>query len=166
MFIIIEINHFYSNEEKKLFTSLFVTKMNTSENLIEKFRNRNYKITPQRLGIFKILEDNLDHPSAEDIFATIKKTYPTISFTTVYKTLDILEKMGEVLKITIDDERKHYDPNTSTHHHIICLGCNKISDVDAESVNPVLPDGILQEFTPSRYHVSFYGTCKNCLSKQ
>ena len=140
--------------------------MNTSKNLIVKFRNRNYKITPQRLGIFKILEGNLDHPSAEDIFATIKKTYPAISFTTVYKTLDILEKMGEVLKITIDDERKHYDPNTSTHHHTICLGCNKISDVDAESVNPELPDGILQEFTPSRYHVSFYGTCKNCLSKQ
>ncbi len=141
-------------------------KMNTSEDLVEKFRNRNYKITPQRLGIFKILEGNLDHPSAEDIFATIKETYPTISFTTVYKTLDILEKMGEVLKITIDDERKHYDPNTYTHHHIICLGCNKISDVDAESVNPQLPDGILQEFTPSRYHVSFYGTCKDCLSKQ
>ena len=140
--------------------------MNTSEDLVEKFRNRNYKITPQRLGIFKILEGNLDHPSAEEIFATIKKTYPTISFTTVYKTLDILEKMGEVLKITIDDERKHYDPNTYTHHHIICLGCNKISDVDAESVNPELPDGVLQEFTPSRYHVCFYGTCKDCLSKQ
>ena len=140
--------------------------MNTSEDLIEKFRRKSYKITPQRLGIFKILEGNLDHPSAEDIFSRIKKTYPTISFTTVYKTLDILEKLGEVLKITIDDERKHYDPNTSTHHHIICLGCNKISDVDGDSVNPVLPGRILKEFTPSRFHVSFYGTCKDCLSKQ
>jgi len=140
--------------------------MNTSEDLIEKFRSKSYKITPQRLGIFKILEGNRDHPSAEDIFARIKKTYPTISFTTVYKTLDILENMGEVLKIAIDDERKHYDPNTDTHHHIICLGCNKISDVDGDSISPELPSGILEEFTPSRYHVSFYGTCKDCLSKQ
>jgi Fur family peroxide stress response transcriptional regulator len=140
--------------------------MNTSEDLIVKFRSKSFKITPQRLGIFKILEGNLTHPSAENIFAKIKKTYPTISFTTVYKTLDILEKMGEVLKIAIDDERKHYDPNTETHHHIICLGCNKISDVDADSINPELPGGILKEFTPSRYHVSFYGTCKDCLSKQ
>lgn len=140
--------------------------MNTSENLIDKFRSKSYKITPQRLGIFKILENNLEHPSAEDIFAKIKKTYPTISFTTVYKTLDILERMGEILKITIDDERKHYDPNTETHHHIICTECNKISDVDADSVSPQLSDEILEEFTPVRYHVSFYGTCKNCLSRQ
>jgi Fur family peroxide stress response transcriptional regulator len=119
--------------------------MNTSENLIEKFRSKSFKITPQRLGIFKILEGNRDHPSAEDIFAKIKKTYPTIS---------------------LDDERKHYDPNTDTHHHIICLGCNKISDVDGDSISPELPGGILKEFTPSRYHVSFYGTCKDCLSKQ
>ncbi len=143
-----------------------VTIMNTSENLIDKFRNKSFKITPQRLGIFKILEGNQDHPSAEDIFAKIKKTYPTISFTTVYKTLDILEKMGEILKITIDDERKHYDPNTSTHHHIICSGCNKISDVDGDSVNPELPSEILKEFTPTRFHVSFFGTCKDCISRQ
>ncbi|OHB90083.1 MAG: hypothetical protein A3D13_04270 [Planctomycetes bacterium RIFCSPHIGHO2_02_FULL_40_12] len=118
------------------------------------------------MGIFKILEGNLEHPSAENVFDKIKKIYPTISFTTVYKTLDILEKMGEVLKITIDDERKHYDPNTATHHHIICLGCNKISDIEGGHINPTLPDGILNEFTPSRYHVSFYGTCKDCLNEQ
>lgn len=137
--------------------------MNTIENLVERFRNENFKITPQRLGIFKILEGNLHHPSAEDIFLKIKKTYPTISFTTVYKTLDILEKMGEILKIAIDDDRKHYDPNTYTHHHIICIDCNKISDIDEDYISHKLPDDILSEFTLSRYHVSFYGTCKECL---
>ncbi len=136
--------------------------MDTVENLVEKFRSKNFKITPQRLGIFKILEGNLNHPSAEDIFTEIKKTYPTISFTTVYKTLDVLEKMGEVLKITIDDERKHFDPNTYTHHHIICSECGRISDIDEGSISPTLPDEIQDEFTLSRYHVSFYGTCKNC----
>ncbi len=136
--------------------------MDTVENLVGRFRRENYKITPQRLGIFKILEGNLGHPSAEDIFTEIKKTYPTISFTTVYKTLDVLEKMGEVLKITIDDKRKHFDPNTQTHHHIICSECGKISDIDKDSINPTLPDEIQSEFTLSRYHVSFYGTCKDC----
>ncbi len=138
--------------------------MDTVESLVEKFRSKSFKITPQRLGIFKILEGNLSHPSAEDIFFKIKKTYPTISFTTVYKTLDVLEKMGEVLKIAIDDERKHYDPNTYTHHHIICTVCSKITDIDEDTISPTLPDGMLSEFTLSRYHVSFYGTCNNCLA--
>ncbi len=137
--------------------------MDTVENLVEKFRSVDFKITPQRLGIFKILEGNHNHPSAEDIFTKIKKTYPTTSFTTVYKTLDVLEKMGEVLKITIDNKRMHYDPNTFTHHHIICLDCGKISDIYEDSISPTLPDKIQNEFVLSRYHVSFYGTCKDCL---
>jgi Fur family transcriptional regulator, peroxide stress response regulator len=139
--------------------------MDTVDNLVGKFKSKKLKITPQRLGIFKILEGNSTHPSAEDVFNEIRKSYPTISFTTVYKTLEIMEKKGEILKITIDDQRKHYDPNTNAHHHIICLRCGKISDIEDGSIKPKLPKEILDEFTPSSYHISFYGTCKKCQQK-
>ncbi len=136
--------------------------MKTVDNVVERFKSKKLKITPQRLGIFEILEGNTTHLSAEDVFKEIRKSYPTISFTTVYKTLEIMEKMGEIMKITIDEERKHYDPNTDSHHHIICLRCNKISDIKDGSIKPKLPKEILDEFTPSSYHISFYGTCKKC----
>ena len=136
--------------------------MDTVDNLVEKFKRKRLKITPQRLGIFRILEENSMHPSAEDVFKEIRESYPTISFTTVYKTLEIMEKMGEILKVTIDEQRKHYDPNTNVHHHIICSRCNKISDIKKEYVKPRLPREVLDEFTPSSYHISFYGTCKKC----
>jgi Fur family peroxide stress response transcriptional regulator len=136
--------------------------MDTVDNLVEKFKRKRLKITPQRLGIFRILEENSMHPSAEDVFKEIRESYPTISFTTVYKTLEIMEKMGEILKVTIDEQRKHYDPDTNVHHHIICSRCNKISDIKKEYVKPRLPREVLDEFTPSSYHISFYGTCKKC----
>ncbi|KKL94530.1 hypothetical protein LCGC14_1863730 [marine sediment metagenome] len=136
--------------------------METVDKVVERFKSKKLKITPQRLGIFEILEGNTAHLSAEDVFKEIRKSYPTISFTTVYKTLEIMEKMGEIMKITIDEERKHYDPNTDSHHHIICLRCNKISDIKDGSIKPKLPKEILDEFTPSSYHISFYGTCKKC----
>ncbi len=136
--------------------------MDTVDNLVEKFKSKRLKITPQRLGIFRILEGNPTHPSAEDIFKEIRESYPTISFTTVYKTLEIMEKMGEILKVTIDEQRKHYDPDTNVHHHIICSKCNKISDIKKEYVKPRLPREVLDEFTPSSYQISFYGTCKKC----
>ncbi|MHC4181903.1 MAG: Fur family transcriptional regulator [Planctomycetota bacterium] len=136
--------------------------MDTVDNLVEKFKNKRLKITPQRLGIFRILEGNSTHPSAEDVFKEIRENYPTISFTTVYKTLEIMEKMGAVLKVTIDEQRKHYDPDTNVHHHIICSKCNKISDIKKEYVKPRLPREVLDEFTPSGYQISFYGTCKEC----
>jgi Fur family transcriptional regulator, peroxide stress response regulator len=136
--------------------------MDTVDNLVEKFKRKRLKITPQRLGIFRILEGNSMHPSAEDVFKEIREHYPTISFTTVYKTLEIMEKMGEILKITIDEERKHYDPDTNVHHHIICSRCSKISDIKKEYVKPRLPREVLEEFIPSGYHISFYGTCRKC----
>ncbi len=136
--------------------------MDTVNNLVEKFKHKRLKITPQRLGIFRILEGNSMHPSAEDVFKEIRESYPTISFTTVYKTLEIMEKMGEILKVTIDEQRKHYDPDTNVHHHIICSKCNKISDIKKEYVKPRLPREVLDEFTPSSYQISFYGTCKKC----
>ncbi len=139
--------------------------METVDKVVERFKSKKLKITPQRLGIFEILEGNTAHLSAEDVFKEIRKSYPTISFTTVYKTLEIMEKMGEIMKITIDEERKHYDPNTDSHHHIICLRCNKISDIKDGSIKPKLPREILDEFTPSSYHISFYGTCKKCRQK-
>jgi Fur family peroxide stress response transcriptional regulator len=136
--------------------------MDTVDNLVEKFKSKRLKITPQRLGIFRILEGNSTHPAAEDVFKEIRESYPTISFTTVYKTLEIMEKMGEILKVTIDEQRKHYDPDTNVHHHIICSKCNRISDIKKEYVKPRLPREVLDEFTPSSYQISFYGTCKKC----
>lgn len=136
--------------------------MKTVEKVVERFKSKKLKLTPQRLGIFEILEGNTAHLSAEDVFKEIRKSYPAISFTTVYKTLEIMEKMGEIMKITIDEERKHYDPDTNIHHHIICSRCNKISDIKDDFIKPKLPKEILDEFTPSSYHISFYGTCKKC----
>jgi Fur family peroxide stress response transcriptional regulator len=72
--------------------------MDTADNLIEKFRNKNFKITPQRMGIFKILEGNLEHPSAEDIFSKIKKIYPATIFYHRLQDAGYFRKDGRSLK--------------------------------------------------------------------
>ena len=129
--------------------------------LIQKYRGKGLKLTPQRLAIFKFLEGNTDHPTAEEIFRQIKKIYPTVSFATVYNTLEILKEKGEILEITIDSEKRHYDPNTTPHHHIICIRCSKIGDVFEDySEALLLPDYIVNEFKPMGNHVDFYGICK------
>ena len=99
------------------------------EKIIAKYRDRGIRLTPQRIAILKFLEGNTDHPTAEDIYKGIKRSYPTLSFATVYNTLQTLTERGELLEITIDPTRKHYDPNTTPHHHIVCVECNEIMDV-------------------------------------
>ncbi len=137
------------------------------EKLIAKYKGKGLRLTPQRLAILKFLEGNTRHPTAEDIFKEVKREYPTISFATVYNTLQTLKENGGVLEITIDPARKHYDPTTNPHHHIVCTGCNEIRDVFVNYSGILrLPSQILKEFQILGNHVDFYGLCKDCRKGQ
>lgn len=137
--------------------------METIEKLTKKLRNHGMKITPQRLMIFKVLENNTSHPSAENVYKRVKRIYPSVSFTTIYKTLETLRKLGEVREFVIDDDRKHYDPNTNLHHHVVCSSCKRILDV-FEDFSPYvkLPDTVKKDYTVSGFQIFFHGICKEC----
>ncbi|KAB2831915.1 MAG: transcriptional repressor [Candidatus Brocadia sp.] len=137
--------------------------METIEKLTKKLRNHGMKITPQRLMIFKVLENNTSHPSAENVYKRVKRIYPSVSFTTIYKTLETLRKLGEVREFVIDDDRKHYDPNTNLHHHVVCSSCKRILDV-FEDFSPYvkLPDAVKKDYTVSGFQIFFHGICKEC----
>lgn len=137
--------------------------METIEKLTKKLRNHGMKITPQRLMIFKVLENNTTHPSAENVYKRVKRIYPSVSFTTIYKTLETLRKLGEVKEFVIDDDRKHYDPNTDLHHHVVCSSCKRILDV-FEDFSPYvkLPDTVKKDYTVSGFQIFFHGVCKEC----
>jgi Fur family peroxide stress response transcriptional regulator len=133
------------------------------EKIISQYKGKGFKLTPQRIAILKYLEGNRNHPTAENIFTEIKKKYPTISFATVYNTVQTLKERGEILEITIDPERKHFDPNPEPHHHIMCTRCKKIGDIFVDySAALKLPEYILEEYQTTGNHIDFYGICKEC----
>jgi Fur family peroxide stress response transcriptional regulator len=131
--------------------------------VLKKYGGRGFKMTPQRIAILEYLEGNHGHPSAEDIYREVMKKHPTVSFATVYNTLEALKKRREIVEITIDPERKHYESNISPHHHIVCIICKEISDVFADySESLRLPEEVQEEFIATGNHVEFYGVCKQC----
>ena len=137
------------------------------EKIISKYKDKGIRLTPQRIAILKFLEGNTDHPAAEDIYRKVRRRYPTISFATVYNTLQTLTEKGDLLEITIDPTRRHYDPNTTPHHHIVCTDCNEIMDVFVDYSDVLtLPSYVLREFKPVGNHVDFYGVCRKCQKKK
>jgi len=124
-----------------------------------------FKRTPQRLAILDYLDGNTSHPSAEDIYRSVSKKYQSMSFATVYNTLNTLAKAGAVQELTIDPDRKRYDPNTNLHHHLICVSCKKILDVP-EEIAVDLPKGVARDFAVLGSHVEFYGQCAVCRKKR
>ncbi len=132
---------------------------------MEKYRHIGLKLTPQRLAILRYLEGNKEHPSAEDIYRAVHKKYPTMSLATVYSTLSALKKKGSVLELTIDPDKKRYDPDTGFHSHLICISCRRIIDIPGR-YRIDLPKSADQDFAVTESHVEFYGFCPRCKSEK
>lgn len=131
---------------------------------MDHFREFDIKLTPQRVAILKYLENNKEHPSAADVYKAVSKDFPTMSLATVYNTLKALKRMNNIIELSIDPEKKRFDPDTEDHHHLICVTCKKIVDVQCEFALDV-PDADRHGFEVIRNHVDFYGLCPECKSK-
>ena len=131
---------------------------------MEEYREFGLKLTPQRIAILDYLKDNIDHPSAEDIYKAVSKKYPTMSFATVYNTLEAIRKKGGVLELTIDPTKKRFDPNTTPHHHLICINCKRIIDIKTDYSLPLSPFE-RGDFEIIGNHVEFYGICPACKNR-
>jgi len=124
-------------------------------------RDKSFKLTPQRAAIMSYLEGNMSHPSAEDIYAAVLEKYPMVSLATVYNTLEVLKQLGKVIELNIDGERKHFDPETVPHHHLICTMCKKIVNIQTE-FDLEVPTEITKGFSIHSRHANFYGVCPEC----
>ena len=122
---------------------------------------KGFKRTPQRLAILDHLDGNKSHPSAEDIYRVVARKNPSMSFATVYNTLNTLVQAGAVRELTIDPDRKRYDPDTSSHHHLICLDCRKVVDIPG-NIPVEVPRNMAREFAITGNHIEFYGICGPC----
>lgn len=128
---------------------------------MEKYKEMGLKLTPQRLAILNYLDGNKEHPSAEDIYRAVSKKFPTMSFATVYNTLQTLKEHGGVLELTIDPDKKRFDPNTEPHHHLICVKCKRIVDIHGDYKLPI-SNGDKEGFEIIGNHIEFYGICHKC----
>ncbi len=139
-------------------------KHSISESLIEK----GYRLTPQRMMILSAMESSSDHISAEEIYAQVAAKYPNVNISTVYRTLELLKKLGLVYEINLGEGRIRYHAEGSGHHHhLVCQGCGAIIDID-ESALSSLKDVILRDykFQAELRHVGIFGYCEKCRRKR
>ena len=129
--------------------------------MMEKYRDLHIKLTPQRLAILRYLNGNTTHPSAEDIYKAVQPQFPTMSFATVYNTLEALKNKGSVQELKIDHAKKRYDPDSTVHHHLICNKCKNIIDIHKD-FNLSLPNEMTEGFDVLGNSIEFFGICNEC----
>jgi Fe2+ or Zn2+ uptake regulation protein len=107
--------------------------------MIRDLKRAGLKLTPQRIAIVKLFAEDESHPTAQDLFERLRPEFPTMSFATVYNTLDALAKAGLAGLVRIPGKRgdaARFDPNTSAHHHAVCDGCGAVLDIAAGTLSP------------------------------
>jgi len=119
-------------------------------------------MTPQRLRIFQVLADNMTHPTADSVYADVRRDMPTISLRTVYETLNELVELGEIQQFDLGMGARRFDPNTASHHHLICVNCGKVRDISADFSQIQIPEDASHGFVLRTTEVTFRGLCDQC----
>lgn len=138
------------------------------EQVLDKLKGLEFRITPQRLAVLKILVSSDGHPSVERIFEQVKRDFPTTSLATVYKTVTLLKELHEVLELGFPGWSNRYDGNKPyPHPHLICTTCKKIVDPDLESLDGVTHELISETgFRITSHRLDFFGICPDCQERE
>ncbi|MEN3202334.1 MAG: transcriptional repressor [Atribacterota bacterium] len=140
----------------------------------EVFRSFNKRVTPSRYAIVEVFEEKKKHLSAEEVYECLRAKKKKVGIATVYRNLDLFQRMGILRKVHFGDGKEHYEmvPQTPQHHHLICKRCGKV--IDCENTGREegeffahLKDDFAKRyrFSVESYHVYFYGLCAYCQNK-
>ena len=103
--------------------------------LEEVCRERGLPATTQRRAVLEVLLQRTDHPTADQIFDAVRKRNPQISRRTVYRVLDTLAEFGLIRRVHHPGATARYDAKTHRHHHLVCIQCNKIVDLESPALD-------------------------------
>jgi len=138
--------------------------VNQPGKIVSKLSEKGYRLTPQRIMILSAIENSDDHISAEEIYAQVLAKYSHVNISTVYRTLELLKRLGLVTETDLGGGRVRYHPaDKGHHHHLVCTECGAIIDLD-ESTLARLEDVLLHRynFSAQLRHMAIFGRCANC----
>ncbi|MBS4981015.1 MAG: transcriptional repressor [Lachnospiraceae bacterium] len=124
------------------------------------------KYSRQRESIKTYLQNTTEHPTADIVYAHVRKEFPNISLGTVYRNLNLLAETGDALKISTPSGGDRFDGVTKPHYHFICTCCGKVIDLDMESIDHIKDIAGKNFAGKIESHITmFYGKCKDCNAK-
>ena len=124
-------------------------------------KDRQIKVTPQRLSVFSALAASNSHLSAEELHNRVRENLPAVSLGTVYAILEHFKNKGLVREIKITSNKTFFEARNDPHHHFLCRVCGCVFDIDiplCETLKQKEVEGnVIDDFQGY-----FYGICEGC----
>ncbi len=125
-------------------------------------REHRLAATHQRRIIFQAVTSAPGHYSPEEVYEAVRKQIPSISLATVYKNLKTFVDAGLLREVSPHHGTLRVDPNLEAHHHLVCLRCKSITDIDINSLDPIRIRRAPPGFRVEHFSVDVLGVCSNC----
>ncbi len=130
-------------------------------------KEKGLRLTQPRKVILDYIHDKGDHLTVEEIINHVHGQSPHINKSTIYRTLELLEKNECVFKSESVNQVMYHHTEEGHHHHLVCSKCGKTVDCAEDVFTPV--EWLLEKqygFKIDFKHVVMSGICKECRSKQ
>ena len=130
---------------------------------VARCRERRIAVTPQRLAVIEALLASENHPSGDEICAAVRRKHPHVSLATVHRILNEFCEVGEARKVTLLHDAARYDGNVEPHHHVVCVRCKRVHDIEIPNVDQLLQGTpSLGQFALLRCSLEIDALCKRC----
>ncbi len=129
-------------------------------------RERGIRVTGQRLAVYRALAVDATHPTAERVYARLRRQMSSLSHATVYRILEFLEDEGLVRRVSTTDGVGRFDANVAPHQHLVCRVCGSMRDCEDKSLSLLsLPHPVTAGFAAEELDIRIVGICQDCRSR-
>jgi Fur family ferric uptake transcriptional regulator len=135
----------------------------SESSLAELLRSRGLRLTAQRQLILEAVLD-LGHATPEQVHTAVREVAAGVNITTIYRTLELLERLGLVIHTHLSHGSPTYHAAGADQHvHLVCRNCGTVHEMDPELLRP-LADQLAADrgFLVDIGHVALFGTCREC----
>ena len=134
------------------------------EKILKDLREQGYRVTKVRREMIMMLANAKAPLAASDMLKSLEKKSPAVNKTTVYRELDFLRENNIVQEVEFGDKKKRYEISDRHHHHVVCLECKKVEDVDLQSDLEAQEKkiGRQKNFKVLNHSLEFFGLCADC----
>lgn len=125
------------------------------------------RLTRQRAIIMEVLKGTTIHPTADWIYDKVRDSCPNVSLGTIYRNLNLLKEKGLIRELKYGKNTARYDGNSAPHHHIICIQCGKLEDIQC-NIHPDINKSVEKAsgYKIVSHQLELNGICPKCLKKK
>ena len=131
-------------------------------------KQHNYKLTPQRRAVLKVLSSSQEHLTPAEIYDMVRLERPGVSLVTIYRALHVLTGLGLICEVHAGGNCRRYliRRQAKHHHHLICSSCGAVVDFTGCDLSQ-LGKRLSREtgFEIKTHLLEFLGRCRDCQTK-